>query len=216
MKNRLLAILLLSGATMTLTIHQAEAQEGCSNATLKGTYRYFYSGHKNATLTNTVPPNDVLVGSLPYIEIGFVVFDGKGHLNSSFVDSFYKTEHQSSVLYHVDSNCQGYITDAGNNSREGIFVSPSGEQYSLIDLQQYLEAHEDLAGTAHRASAKYVLPMSDNAPAPHLCSTATLKGTYRYTARGRKNHNGFVDSYAETGFEDFDGKGHVTNAFHNS
>ncbi len=93
----------------------------CSAATLKGVYSYAARGVKRGVL---------------WIETGFEYFDGKGNVVNTYTNNISKETQYARGTYSVDSNCLGVTTypDDGTVERYAMFVSPTGSEFSWIQI----------------------------------------------------------------------------------
>jgi hypothetical protein len=105
--------------------------------------------------------------------------------------------------YSVHANCRGQARYPGKKTSHQLFADPSGANVSFL-IADGAGTEGGLGGDATRAST---LTRSELA-----CSTQSLTGTYAYHARGLKSKK----VYVETGFETYDGQGHLTNTYTDS
>jgi len=186
-----LALLAGSAVSCSAGTDAAKGAGGsCSLSTLAGRYAYEMHGVRK------------LDGQLEqYVEVGEEAYDGKGHLTNSYTDTHSKEVAKITGTYALGKNCQGAATYSTGETFQ-MWVSPDGSHFSfLIDDPDGREPA--LSGSENRTSAD----------AGATCSTGSLKGTYRYSARGLRR--GGIP-YVEVGFESFDGRGKVANAYSNS
>lgn len=92
----------------------------CSNATLRGTYRYTGQG---------------FVGDLrmwqPYLESGIDTFDGVGKVANMYTDSTARVTARDTATYQVNTDCTGVVTYAHGGAFH-IFVDPSGNGFVYV------------------------------------------------------------------------------------
>jgi hypothetical protein len=89
----------------------------CSNASLRGTYAFSAQGFTE--VTHDVSP----AGFVPFAEIGVIVYDGKGNVNSASFTASTTAANGGSFpgtftgKYSVNSDCRGTIViDLGDNN----------------------------------------------------------------------------------------------------
>jgi hypothetical protein len=188
--KKVLSLLLLGGALLSFeTQAQSRAEErraACSEKSLEGTYGYVINGLKRQ-------------GEFffPYLEIGQEVYDGNGNVSNILTTS--NTRRTSTIFgrYEIGADCRGSISYF-NGDKVTIFVEPSGDNVAFLQLGEP-GSIDALGGKEHR------LTRIKRA----TCTSADLRGTYSYSARGIKG--GQV--YLESGFETYDGRGRVRNVY---
>lgn len=188
--KRILSLLLLGGALLSFESQaQSQAPERratCSVKSLEGTYGYVINGLKRQ-------------GEFffPYLEIGQEVYDGNGNVSNILTTS--NTRRTSTIFgrYEIGADCRGAIAYY-NGDKVNIYVEPSGDNLSFLQVGEP-GSIDALGGKEHR------LTRTKRA----TCTSADLRGTYSYSARGIKG--GQV--YLETGFETYDGRGRVRNVY---
>ncbi|QXC59110.1 hypothetical protein KSP35_11860 [Aquihabitans sp. G128] len=157
----------------------------CETAAVTGDYLYEVHGDQQFE-----------EGFAPVIEVGLMTFDGKGSGTRLGTLSSTREEAKASFTYEAGEDCVGTITtDAGTTYRATF--SPGGDEVTFF--AQGKGSQRALDGAAERMVGE----------APPTCDTSTLQGTYQYRARGAFDGQPHV----EHGFEVYDGKGGVTNAF---
>lgn len=158
----------------------------CDASVLSGSYLYEIHGDQQFA-----------EGFVPYLEVGLMVFDGKGGIERIGTDSTRKSEVTSAMTYTVDGSCVGEFK-VGSGGSYRATVSPSGDEVS------FFAAGSTNVGGALDGEARRVGSSSEIS-----CDASTLTGTYQYRARGA--YGGKV--HIEHGFEVYDGSGKVTNAY---
>lgn len=88
----------------------------CSNATLKGTYLYDFSGS---------------LSSSNYSEAGMDVYDGRGGVVSQFTNNNSAAKQVVTGTYTVKADCSGII-NYGGGEFNSIYVSPTGDSLVYI------------------------------------------------------------------------------------
>ena len=193
MKRRILisvTLALLAGLAASCASGTEDAGDSCSLSTLAG--RYDYEMHGVRRIGQEV---------VQYVEVGKESYDGKGNLTNAYTDTHSKELTEISGTYTLGKNCQG-AAHYSNGDTFQMWVSPDGSQFSfLIDDAEGREPA--LSGSEERTDAD----------PDATCSTESLKGTYRYSARGVRQGN---VPYIEVGFETFDGTGKLTDVYANS
>jgi hypothetical protein len=167
----------------------ASAPGTCSAATLEGTYNYVVHGLRKQSTSY-----------VPFVEVGHEIYDGDGNVATVSTSSLRRTTSHETGTYSLHANCRGQATYAAKKTKHQLFADPSGESvYFLIVDNAGTEGA--LGGDETRASSQTRSALK--------CSKQTLTGTYAYHARGLKKHK----VYVEAGFETYDGRGKLTNAY---
>jgi uncharacterized protein (TIGR03437 family) len=181
------ACLLVFGCLPLLAQNQISGGS-CSAANLSGTYSLTLSGR-------AISSAGALSGS--YQAVGTATFDGQSSVTFSGTvntNQAVGTPFSYAGSYAVPSNCYGTIT----------FVTGSGAAFTLMVAGG--GASFDVTGV----DATYVYSGSGNNSRP-ACATATLSGTYPYTASGfTASGTTQTGSANEAGVLQFDGQGNVT------
>ena len=169
----------------------ANAAGTCSTKILKGTYLFDYGGGNR------------LSGRLKvYATVGMSIFDGKGHVETTYSDSLGASETVTGS-YQVSQNCAGTVAYPQWNSVDKLFVSADGSKAFFIDTR---------VGVIETASF-YRVAMA----APKHCSNKTLRGTFGYSVRGIADPTQVGASlFGEAGMESLDGAGHIVNQYTDS
>ena len=89
----------------------------CSNATLQGMYLYSYTSTKEG---------------VPFSEVGFEYYDGKGNIVDKSADSGVQAIDTSLGTYSINPDCTGVSTYSANENYN-IFVSPDGDSFTFIE-----------------------------------------------------------------------------------
>jgi len=122
--------LAMAGNTRLSPLPTAQAEEGCSEKTLRGDY--LMSARSDRA------PNDTAV-NYPRVFAGVVIFDGKGRF-SSMVTRSLGGQIQREVLndgsYTLDSNCVGTQTFEGGTSHWDLFASRDGDEVQAIQTDE--------------------------------------------------------------------------------
>lgn len=174
----------------------AQAQN-CSNASWVGTHFFLVSG---------TGPNSTGTLTVPYVQLGKLVADGKGKISGTATEDAngFVVQLTLTGTYAVNADCSGTqaltITPAGAKSR----VSTS--TFQLVDGgQQKISATADsgyvITGRSYRAWAEE----------PGVCTDGSLIGSYGFLGAGPAIATGSPTSIA--GGITFDGKGGYTYKF---
>ena len=163
----------------------------CSAASLNGTYSLTLSG-RGISAAGAFSGSYQAVGTATFDGQSSVTFSGTANTNQVAGKAF-----SYAGSYAIPSNCYGTIT----------FVTGSTATFTLVAWGNGVDFN--ITG----ADANYVYSGSGNNTRPP-CATATLSGTYLYTASGfTMSGTTQTGSADEAGVSQFDGQGNVTATY---
>jgi len=166
-------------------VHEVGDASRCETSAVSGDYLYEVHGDQQFE-----------EGFVPVLEVGLMTFDGTGAGTRLGTLSSTRAEARSTFTYEAGKDCVGTITTEAGTVYRATF-SPGGDEVTFFAAGSGVQPALD--GAAERMEGE----------APPTCDLGTLTGTYQYRARGTLDGKAHV----EHGFEVYDGKGGVTNAF---
>ena len=98
----------------------AEAEQGCTLATLKGTWGFVFNG--------------TIIGFGPIAVVGVATFDGAGNLSRderAVVNGNMLPRELITGTYTVNNNCTGTTSDSIGNSSEFVIVAHHKEMFAI-------------------------------------------------------------------------------------
>jgi hypothetical protein len=119
MNAKLFSMLASAGLYLCIAVN---AQAQCSNATLRGEYKFYTQG--------VVAP-----AGTPRVNLAVLTFDGKGNYFSRFVTNDNGRITRGTLLglgYKVNSDCTGTTLDTTGAETGVLIVLLEGEEFSLI------------------------------------------------------------------------------------
>ncbi|MCZ4500634.1 MAG: hypothetical protein JWQ74_3189 [Marmoricola sp.] len=162
------------------------AASTCDLGTLDGSY--LYEIHGSAQFKQ---------GFAPFYEVGVMAFDGKGGVARIGTDSISRSEATTKMTYQVGADCVGQLTSSSGGTYRAT-VSPAGDEVTFFAAGD-VKAQAALDGGATKVGAEESID----------CHAGSLVGTYQYRSRSVVG----TSTHIEHGFEVYDGKGAVTNAY---
>ncbi len=117
---------------LTKPAHVVNAQSGCTNATLDGSYGYFFQGY---FLTHE---GQAVGGGRPIGVSGIRTFDGNGNISGAdtISDAGAITPRTYSGTYTVNSDCTGSSTlnfAGGGMSTQNLTIVESGKEIEFVN-----------------------------------------------------------------------------------